>query len=244
MAPQKAVFAPLPTRAIGDKRLTATHFHILGAIAAHDRMSGPRDKGAGCYASNKTLADRANVNYANFSTAVNELGRWGYIEAAPHPLNKRTRVYRVIYDDLPTGKVSTSDCLPTGKASDHGTPSHDHLPIGERTAEMVCPPNEQALETTELPDDNIFRETERYYAKRESYSPEGASLRSMGSGSNGASFNAGAFLAITERKLRLGVALEPETQQQIETILESTGMDDPVHQHANRLLDEFGKHPS
>jgi hypothetical protein len=75
--PKTAAFSPVPPRAAGDKRLTASHYSILIAIASHDHMSKPRGTGQGCWASHKTLAEKANVNYTNLSTLIGELIAWG-----------------------------------------------------------------------------------------------------------------------------------------------------------------------
>src|SRR5690349_1959535 len=93
----KLCFAPLPARAIGDQRLTKLHFRVLGAIAFHDRMSDPRKAGQGCWASNRTLSSECGCNYTNLSTAISELAGWGYIKRDSRPLDKRRRIYRVIY---------------------------------------------------------------------------------------------------------------------------------------------------
>jgi DNA-binding MarR family transcriptional regulator/transcriptional regulator with XRE-family HTH domain len=110
----KASFAALPVRAIGDTRLSALHLRVLACIAYHDRMSGVRGKGQGAWASNETLAARIGCHYTRLSSAVTELARLGYVEREPHPLNKKLRVYRVIYD-------AAADVLPDGKGSEPET---------------------------------------------------------------------------------------------------------------------------
>ncbi|WP_373085705.1 helix-turn-helix domain-containing protein [Sneathiella sp.] len=112
---QKPTFAPLPARAIGDQRLTGLHFRVLAVICLHDRMSGARGKGQGCWASHKTLADKCGCNYTNLSTAIKELGEWGYVERSRHPMNKRQWVYRVIYTDDDKTIAKTPNSLPTDK---------------------------------------------------------------------------------------------------------------------------------
>jgi len=82
-APTKAAFSPVPPRAAGDKRLTASHYSVLIAIASHDRMSKCQAGRQGCWAGNKTLAQEANVNYTNLSTLIGELIAWGYISRVP-----------------------------------------------------------------------------------------------------------------------------------------------------------------
>jgi hypothetical protein len=61
-ASDRVFFAPLPPRAIRDGRLSGRHFRVLAAIALHDRMAGRRKRGAGCWASHRTLCDE--VGYA------------------------------------------------------------------------------------------------------------------------------------------------------------------------------------
>jgi DNA-binding MarR family transcriptional regulator len=140
----KPIFAPLPARAMVDMRLTERHLRTLAVVAAHDRFS---KNGVGCWASHERLAAMIGCDYSRLSTNLRELGEWGYIEKSPHPLNKRLRVYRVIYSasdgevmksvaakvpadkvpntTLPSGNVCRADSLPDGK-TDHA----DSLPSG------------------------------------------------------------------------------------------------------------------
>ena len=92
----KPRFAPLPARAIADLRLDCLHFRALSAIALHDRLSGPRNVGQGCWASLGTLRE-CRSNYNNVSTAINELEQWGYVETQVNHRDRRRRIYRVIY---------------------------------------------------------------------------------------------------------------------------------------------------
>lgn len=259
----KAKFAPVPSRAIGDQRLGGSHFRVLAAIAIHDRMSASRRAGQGCWASHKTLSEECGINYSNFSTVVRELGLWGYIVAAPHPINKRTRVYRVIYgsedieDSLPPGKQSddetTADSLPIGKASDQrddaeakpAGSANDTLPTDERSAEIVCPPIQQATENTQQPDDMYITLNVNRFCETERYSPEGAPMV-IGDplGSKKADENDGAFLAIIERELRTGqVTLDRATEQQVDRIMEEHDDGDALFHQAERILSTWGRLP-
>ena len=239
----KSLFAAIPKRAIGDPRFSTIHFRVLAAVAAHDRMSASRGKGAGCFASNKTLADMCRVNYANFSTAIAELGRWEYVEASMHPLSKRTRVYRVIYgderpaDSLPSGKaLSPADTLPKGKH----WPS-DSLPEHGQT---VCPPSSQATDPIEHPNDNIFSETVRYSAKHKNNSSEEAALRSAEL-RNGYDKTAivGANLAKLEWWLKAqddDVELPRDWHVYLEEVRNDFDEDHPLARQATRLLESWG----
>jgi DNA-binding MarR family transcriptional regulator len=113
----KFLFAPYPPRAIGDQRLTCLHFRVLGAIALHDRMSSGRKYGQGCWAGNKTLAQECGCHYASLSTAITDLARWDYILRTHHPLNKRRKVYRVIYNEADRPVVQRRKSLPADKLS-------------------------------------------------------------------------------------------------------------------------------
>jgi hypothetical protein len=90
-APQ---YAAIPQRALGDIRLNASHWRVLATIAAHDRFG---KNGTGCYASHRKLSAMASVNYNNLSTLIGELVFFGYVTKERGNLNRRMRVYRVIY---------------------------------------------------------------------------------------------------------------------------------------------------
>lgn len=134
---EKPGFAPLPARAIGDPRLSALHLRALGAIAMHDRLGRNRQ---GCWAGNKRLAEMIGCDYTRLSAALTNLATWGYIEREPHPLNKRMRVFRVLYtdDDWRMMKGAEADKgLPDGKELDRQNAA-DSLPNGKDEAAIVC----------------------------------------------------------------------------------------------------------
>ncbi|MGX5830333.1 helix-turn-helix domain-containing protein [Mesorhizobium sp. 43Arga] len=93
----KPVYAALPARALGDKELTAEHFRVLGAVAAHDRLGA---NGTGCYAGHPRLAGVAGCHLKSLSRALAALESRGYITVHKHPMNGRLRVYRVVYNEL------------------------------------------------------------------------------------------------------------------------------------------------
>jgi len=158
MSKGKPPFAPIPLRALSDDRLTLTHLRALGAIGHHDRMSLVTGKGQGCWASTKTMAEEIGANVSNMSAAVNQLARWGYIEIGTLQIDKRKRVYRVIFepveseDHLLTDKRSPADHLPTGKEA-----AENHLSIDEQTGEIVCPTRDNVVEFQSGAEGNIFR---------------------------------------------------------------------------------------
>lgn len=172
----KLSFAPLPPRAIADARLSALDLRTLACVCFHDRMSKPRNVGQGCWASNKTLAEEIGCDYTRLSTTITRLGQFGYIERKVHPLNKRLRIYVVLYDDtstiksksglqaaldsLPIGKVSTTpNSLLNGKVSDERSEETVCEPADEM-GPIVCRHNSQTPEDVEQSSVNIFRETD------------------------------------------------------------------------------------
>jgi DNA-binding MarR family transcriptional regulator len=127
-ARQTRIFSPLPQRAMTDVRLTARHWRVLCAIAAHDRLGG---NGAGCWASQQRLADLTSSGYSRTSDALADLREYGYLETEHHPKDRRRRVHRIVYDEardraamkaarhsFPIGKQNTSA---NGKLSDEDT---------------------------------------------------------------------------------------------------------------------------
>jgi hypothetical protein len=116
--------------------------------------------GQGCWASVATLAEKCCANYNNVSTALNELGGFGYIASSPHPNDKRRRVHRVVYTDAdniltntsPIGEPSAKDVSPQANNA-----AMVVRPEASENEGIVRPENCQALETSgELPL-NIFR---------------------------------------------------------------------------------------
>lgn len=89
-------YAPYPLRALRDQRLTGLHLRVLGVIAAHDRLN---KNGQGCRAGNKRLAELSGCHLKSLSPALKALAELGYIEANTNPLNRRSRIYTVIYTD-------------------------------------------------------------------------------------------------------------------------------------------------
>lgn len=92
-------FYCLPRRALADKNLTALEHRVLGAISIHDGMSKRKGKGAGCYASYRTLTDLVGCDYTNFSKAVSRLIRLGYVCREPQIMDKRKYTLFVIFDE-------------------------------------------------------------------------------------------------------------------------------------------------
>ncbi len=90
------LFSPIPKHVMGDKRLTAGHWRLLAAIAWHSRFD---DNGRGCYAKHSVLAEEADIDYANVSHFAAELAAWGIITSERFHLDRRCRIYRLIFKE-------------------------------------------------------------------------------------------------------------------------------------------------
>jgi hypothetical protein len=225
--------------------LAAIHFRILVAIASFDRMSKRRKKGSGCFARDETLEMMGRVNAANFSTAANELARWGYLEIEKDPENRRRRIYRIVYDHLPTGKASgpesraesEADRLPTGNVSsstnerDGTDPLPKHAGSGPIVCPIVCPPKQQDVEGKQQSGlEESLRELKEYSEERESLRDH-VDLKVD-------SRKIAAFLVESEKSLNQGTRLNTETWQRIEMIVGCDSLPDRLSQWARRLIEE------
>jgi hypothetical protein len=66
-------FTTLPIRACADKRLTGTDLRVLGVIGFHDRRSLARGAGAGCFAGQRIIAQRAGLDRKNVRLSIERL---------------------------------------------------------------------------------------------------------------------------------------------------------------------------
>lgn len=166
---ERPVYAPLPARAMVDMRLSERHLRTLAVVAAHDRLG---KNGIGCWASHKRLAEMVGCHYTRISHNLKELGEMGYIERVEHPLNKRLRVYRVLYTDVDakamkaTAKLIANDgSCPDGQVSDDpivaqsGKPDPDIVArLDNSGADIVAHHNQEATGSVQEPPVNIFPE--------------------------------------------------------------------------------------
>jgi len=93
----EAAFCPFPLHAIEDQRLTLLELRVLGVISYHDRLSIPRGKGQGAWVAQQKIAEKIGAHFTSVSSAIANLAKLGYLTGERHPLNRRLRVYRVIY---------------------------------------------------------------------------------------------------------------------------------------------------
>jgi len=248
-------FAPLPHRAIGDTALSALELRVLAAIAYHDRLSGPRKRGSGCWAGNPKLAEECSCHLSSLSTAITGLATKGYIIREPHPINKRLRVFRVIYehiDHLANSEVcerrSLGDSLANEKRSRCDT---DQKPKPWRQREeLITTVSRQQGQPTETVDElevkYIPLSGEDITQKSRKNSVETASLCDAGLGNKNEfeeDSNIGGFLALVERRCRMNginYQIDDQTRAKLDMILSLMESTDPAYNQAMRILDNWG----
>ncbi|TGP50413.1 helix-turn-helix domain-containing protein [bacterium M00.F.Ca.ET.230.01.1.1] len=243
MAPRKETFSPMPARAMGDKTLTGEDLRVLLALAAHDRFGA---NGIGCYASHPRLASLVGCHIKSLSRSLSDLAGKGYITAAPHPLNARLRVYRVVYtdDDGAYLKAGIGSKHVTNQGVKGNKPAPESGPIGNKDFEK----GEQSQGHADV---NILGET--YKRSGETigrYPAEAAPVGAKRALEEIADKGVGAKLAMIERRYRsseLGYNDRLRLcHQWIAWLNELVGekasldFDDPNYGRAYRLLEDVG----
>jgi hypothetical protein len=107
----------------------------------HDRFGA---NGIGCYASHLRLAGLVRCHLKSLSRSLRVLAELGYIETSQHPLNKRLRVYQVVYlaDDLAVlkgtlGNETVTNETPIGNqlVAENGPIGNQHFQESEQLQE-------------------------------------------------------------------------------------------------------------
>jgi hypothetical protein len=86
-------------RACSDKRLTGTGLRVLGVIGFHDRRSIARGAGAGCFAGQRLIAQRAGLDRKDVRQSIERLVTLGYLDRTERASEKGGYVLRVIEVD-------------------------------------------------------------------------------------------------------------------------------------------------
>ena len=94
MTERVELFSPIPIEAMGDDRLTREDLRLLIAIGWHDRF-GVNSRG--CYAKHESLAYETNMDMTSVSRSAANLVAFGYITSERFSLDRRRRIYRLIY---------------------------------------------------------------------------------------------------------------------------------------------------
>lgn len=157
---EKPAYSPVPVRAFADPKLDGADFRVLGIIAAHDRLNS---NGSGCYANHKRLAAKVGIHFVTFSKSTTKLGEEGYLVAEPHPLNKRLRVYRVVYSEEDRAVMEArEDVTVSPHANDHHASQTSIVSLQARgPAPIVSLGNPQATDSYAKSSVNIFCEAEK-----------------------------------------------------------------------------------
>ncbi len=120
----KEQFGAIPVRAFSDGRLSGSHFRLLGAIAYFDRFGR---NGYGCIAGHQKISETAAIHYTNIGRLRDDLENWGYLKIQPSPLDRRRRVYRVIYNEKQkiVGRFTNNDGAIVGEQNQQRTESNE-----------------------------------------------------------------------------------------------------------------------
>ncbi|WP_145915802.1 helix-turn-helix domain-containing protein [Labrenzia sp. CP4] len=237
---EKPIYSPVPARAIGDDRLSALDLRVLMVIASHDRLGANK---TGCYASHKRLSGLVQCHLKSLSRSLRTLGESGYIEGRPHPLNKKLRVYSVLYtpadrEILGSKKAEIGNEAVTQYDEIGNEIATNDNPIGNRD---FCEP-EQYQEVAEV---NIL--CEAYNISCETvgiHSAETAPIQERDYPIPSKAVtgeNPGGTLAILERALVRGEPIDqPKWYEYLETLMsEIDDINDPVYGRAYRLCEEI-----
>jgi hypothetical protein len=237
----KAIFSPIPPRAIGDERLSALDLRVMMAVAVHDRMS---KNGVGCTAGHGRLAGLVGCHLKSLSRSLRMLAECGYVGGRANPLNPRSRCYFVVYNEfdstyLEAAKGNEAVTYPEPADEPIGnqpaTPQvTNSFPIGNQLSENAQSDQRDTLY-------NIFSEAERNPVETEIRNPVETAPISPSKKKRAleeeASKGVGAELATLERRMRDGKH-DPETSRDFLAGLFTTlSYDDPNYHWALRLLE-------
>lgn len=99
-------FSGIPARAIGDDRLSATHWRALTAVSYYDRFYRNR---LGCLVSQTKLADQTRMTRETLNRRLQDLMEWGYIEIVRGGQGRAAEL-RVLHDVTDSSQAKESGC--------------------------------------------------------------------------------------------------------------------------------------
>ncbi|MFC3786700.1 DNA-binding MarR family transcriptional regulator [Sphingopyxis italica] len=177
---EKRLFATVATKALFMPELTALDWRVLGLIGLHDGMTllkaaQGKSMGAGCTASNVTLAREAQCSYAALCRSITKLERLDLIEKQDRRGGKGLTAIRVRYDppdNVPRGDVQYDEAATLGAGQYDRTDINDDGQYDQTARSNALPPAEF------LPDQrhhySSLREGLDVAEAKELNSPEGA----------------------------------------------------------------------
>jgi DNA-binding MarR family transcriptional regulator len=229
----KPIYAPIPARAIGDDKLTAEDFRVLGVIAAHDRLGA---NGIGCYASVSRLAQLTQAHVKSVSRTISSLAQRGYIEINANPMDKRRHVYRVRYTEMDAALMATARKeIGNNLATEMGQIGNNLAGFLGKIGNKVSDKNEQFQGVAKC---NILSETLNT-------SREAKNTFSETAPGEREDKSVGAILAMIERSIKAGVDRKKAEghYRYLDDIVGFNGSiayDDPNYGRAFRLWEEIG----
>lgn len=108
------LFTTVPVNALLDPELTLLDLRVIAWVAWHDGMSLVKGKGAGCYASNRTIAALVGCDYTSLSRSLSKLAKQGHIVSERSADDRRLKVLRVCYpepDSWPERKLPAAEIV-------------------------------------------------------------------------------------------------------------------------------------
>lgn len=240
MAENKATFAPVPARAVGDKRLSAADLRTLMAISLHDRMGR---NGTGCYASATRLATIAECNIKALSRSIRTLAECGYLIGKKNPLSPRSYVYSVVFNDLDAGfaKPDIGSKSATHPAETGSNPATETADIGNSDFEESEQNQSDADDKISCETINTFREPVNKFGEPASNAEDAKKV----AGKKGDPKSVGAILAMLERWMKFDPSkLDSGWLAYLDKLCGADpelDINDPNYHRAQRLYETWGE---
>ena len=225
---------------MADERLSALDIRVLMAVAAHDRLG---KNGIGCFANHTRLSTLVGCHIKSLSRSLSTLAQCGYLEGSLHPLNKKTRVYRVLYTALDEGLMRTITSKKGNEPATHdpvfgNEPATENPPIGNNLAPngdwIGNQPSKNIVSDQQDTDGNIFCEAEKRSSETEIIDPAEAAPSPISSD--------GELLARIERNLKSGEIssiIAKTTISIVEKIMDRSEYGQHAYHRAERVLGEL-----
>lgn len=207
--PNKALFGPIPLRAIADQRLSRIELRVLAAVASFDRLSMLRGDSGGCWAGNLAISKLCNCRRDSVSHSISMLEIYGYLRRRRVP-GSNARHLQVIYE---TPSPITLGTLPNT--------------IGEANPQVIASKGESSSEYTSK--ENV----EKQIRKRKSP----AKLRHLDLQESLSLEGIEGTLCLMESGLREGGTLDDTSRHVVGDIFASCEPGSPLYERARRILE-------
>lgn len=188
------------TAIIGDPRPSGLDMRVYACISEHDGMSLKKGTGRGCYATYATLTGRLGCDASNLSKSIKRLVEWGYI-TEERQKDRRLKTFRIVFD-FPEGwpggqRIVSEDANDQSPEIDGGS--------ANGISEIVGNDNSDNPRNPLLTSQHYSSLKELDPSEEEKLDPsEEARLAARRSAKIGVAENAGAQMAMLERRLKAG----------------------------------------